>query len=503
MRKLILLFLVCWLPAFGAISATMQWDVRATGSDSNSGGFDPGVSVPGTDYSQQNSPQITYTDLVIGVTTTKYTSVLNIVSSALPGNALVITGGTGCTTGVYEVLSNATITATVDRSLGTAASVCTAVLGGSLATICGTGAGGSKCSTGAISNALQGNTVWVKSNGSSAVNTLTSAIQMTNANGTGVALTISGYASTHGDNGAKPLITTSTGSIDLIDLLGSSSAISTLNNLWLQSTGNGYQVVSNQYSISSGYQIKMFNCKIDIATATSETAVNVATGAINTTTITAWIVGNEFSLGSGSGVNNPGNGSIVILEGNYFHGGGGYSLGDSGTGNGRWIVKNNVFASNTRGIYSTSTSSGGLAWLVLDGNSFYGQTNENVRVAGTPVWVEAQNNVFYGGTYGMYFANLPTTAFSLPNSYGNIGTANTLNWYGNANGAADVALSANPFTNAGGGVFTLNSTAGGGAALKAAGFPGVTPAGTGYLDIGALQSQAAAGASIAAGGYVQ
>jgi hypothetical protein len=85
--------------------------------------------------SQQNSPQISYTDLVVGSTTTKYTSVLNAVSSALPGNTLLVTGGTGCTTGTFEILSNATITATVDRSLGTAASVCTAVLGGGFLTI--------------------------------------------------------------------------------------------------------------------------------------------------------------------------------------------------------------------------------------------------------------------------------------------------------------------------------------------------------------------------------
>jgi hypothetical protein len=67
--------------------------------------------------------------------------------------------------------------------------------------------------------------------------------------------------------------------------------------------------------------------------------------------------------------------------------------------------------------------------------------------------------------------------------------------------AHDVSLSVSPFVSSSN--FALNSTGGGGAALKAAGFPGVSPAGTGYLDIGALQSQAAAGASIAAGSYVQ
>ena len=195
MRKLILLLLCLAAPSYAALSATVQWDVRTTGSDSNSGGFDPAVSVPGTDYSQQNSPQITYTDLVVGATTTTYTSVLNVVSSALPGNTLVVTGGTGCTTGTYEVLSNATITATVDRSLGTAASVCTAVLGGSKLT-----------NSAAFALAVAGNTVNTKAG----TYTVTATLGIPFVSG----FAWIGYGTTHGDGGTKPLITTATNSTD-------------------------------------------------------------------------------------------------------------------------------------------------------------------------------------------------------------------------------------------------------------------------------------------------
>jgi hypothetical protein len=54
-----------------------------------------------------------------------------------------------------------------------------------------------------------------------------------------------------------------------------------------------------------------------------------------------------------------------------------------------------------------------------------------------------------------------------------------------------VTLTADPFVNAAGGNFALNSTAGGGAACRAAGTPGVFPAGltTSYTDIGAVQHQ--------------
>jgi hypothetical protein len=58
-------------------------------------------------------------------------------------------------------------------------------------------------------------------------------------------------------------------------------------------------------------------------------------------------------------------------------------------------------------------------------------------------------------------------------------------------GVGDITLSANPFTNGASNDFSLNSTAGGGAAVKAAGFPGVlNSGGTGFIDLGALQVQA-------------
>lgn len=64
-------------------------------------------------------------------------------------------------------------------------------------------------------------------------------------------------------------------------------------------------------------------------------------------------------------------------------------------------------------------------------------------------------------------------------------------------GAGDVTLTADPFTNSGSRDYSLNSTAGGGAACKGTGFPGAFPGGTttGYLDIGAVQSNASGGGS--------
>lgn len=71
------------------------------------------------------------------------------------------------------------------------------------------------------------------------------------------------------------------------------------------------------------------------------------------------------------------------------------------------------------------------------------------------------------------------------------------NWYGNTGDVSNVtkgnnALAVDPqFTNAAGGDFSIGTN------LKAAGFPGAFPGGlsTGYLDVGAVQRQEAAGAA--------
>jgi hypothetical protein len=68
-----------------ALPVTLQWDVRTTGVDTSGGAFDPSVSSPGTDFSQQSAAQIAYSDLIISATTTNYTSVLNPVTSAVVG----------------------------------------------------------------------------------------------------------------------------------------------------------------------------------------------------------------------------------------------------------------------------------------------------------------------------------------------------------------------------------------------------------------------------------
>jgi len=133
-----------------SITATAIWECRTTGDDTNGGGFDPKVSVPGTDFSQQNTPQITFSDLVIGnPSNTTVTSAGNPFGATSPGNFIHVTGGTGFTVGWYEILSVSGTTATLDRVVGTAGSTGgTGKLGGSMASpgkVAGLMTGGNVC----------------------------------------------------------------------------------------------------------------------------------------------------------------------------------------------------------------------------------------------------------------------------------------------------------------------------------------------------------------------
>lgn len=136
-----------------AFAATTVWEVRTTGSDSNGGGFDPGVASPGTDFSQQDAAQITYTDLVIdAVTNTKITSAAHPFDTTSPGNFINITGGAGFTVQRVEIQSVTAGVATCDKAVGTVGSTG------------GTGSlGGAFASPGqAMSVAVGSNTVYVK-----------------------------------------------------------------------------------------------------------------------------------------------------------------------------------------------------------------------------------------------------------------------------------------------------------------------------------------------------
>lgn len=106
-----------------ALPATVIWECRTTGSDSNGGGFDP--SLGGVDYSQQNAAQATGIASSSGATVTATTS---IFTSQMVGN--LITDGT--TWKEITAFTSATVVTVDSAPSWTAASV---KVGGALATL--------------------------------------------------------------------------------------------------------------------------------------------------------------------------------------------------------------------------------------------------------------------------------------------------------------------------------------------------------------------------------
>jgi hypothetical protein len=459
-----------------AYAATTQWEVRTTGNDANGGGFDTASS--GTDYSQQDTAQISYTDLVIGATNTQLTSALNPFTSAHVGNLINVTGGTGFTTGRYQVVSVASNVATMDRAVGTAGSTGGAgKLGGALATpdpaiaaIVATASGGFG----------PNNTIWIKAG----TYTRTTSLDMTSMN-SARPVSLIGYQTTHGDRGTKPLITTATNSTILIQ---AGSGPHSFINLQLTTTATtkAAGIANKGFTNSETGGIIVEGCILDGFTV----AVDGGNGS--------GVFAAAVSL-FGTEIKNCTNAAkawfdLVALD-CYIHNNSGDALTKTTAGGATdsATIIGCTFYNNARAIVTPS----GCMTTVKNCN-FVSHTSDAIAMTGLvynmpPLALE--NSIFWGGAgYGV---NLP----SLSPSGQNITLVNRNNAYGSntsgarnnfAAGTGDVTLTADPFTSSSTGDFSLNSTSGGGAVCQGAGFAGLVG---GSNNIGAVQSAAGGGGS--------
>jgi hypothetical protein len=179
----------------------------------------------------------------------------------------------------------------------------------------------------------------------------------------------------------------------------------------------------------------------------------------------------------------------------------------------------NATASNTSGQFircisanNTGASSDGfrnanLSAMLLFGCVAYANGRDGILFDTTTVATAGNqavvlscisvNNVGYG--FNSNTVNFGAAALNLLLDYNAVYGNNSSGAQRNQvpTGSHDVTLSADPFTNGSGGDFSLTNAAGGGAACKAAGFPGAFNgiATTGYADIGAAQSRGGSGVS--------
>ncbi len=447
-----------------AFASTTEWDVRTTGSDTNGGGFN--TSATGTNYSIQDSPQFTYTDLVIdGTTNTKCTSAAHPFDSTSPGNIINVTSGTGFSVQRVQVVSVSGSTATCDKSLGTLSSTGgNGKLGGGLATI-------------ATANglAIDSNTIHIKEG----TYTHTASVAVPVANMAWI-----GYSSTHRDDGTKPLITTATNSVNLITT-GSNAGNQIFRNLSLSNTAGtrGYGLLQLVTHGTTQYWV-VIGCIFD-GFSNAMNADNVgANWDLNQIFVEKTEIKNCTSHGIANNV-----GTIWAYD-SWFHANGGDGIHNRGS---FLLVKTSVFSGNTgSGIDANS------AVVLISGSAFSANSSKGVALSNTSPIVTIQNSIFFGNaaSSNIYFISalgsiLMSQSISCNNAYPSGGNTN---W---GTSVGDVTLTVSPFTSTSD--FSLNSTAGGGAACKAVGFPGIAPFGTGAADIGAVQT--AAGTSASGGAF--
>ncbi|MCU1301572.1 MAG: hypothetical protein JWQ87_1856 [Candidatus Sulfotelmatobacter sp.] len=458
-----------------AIVATTEWDVRTTGNDNNGGGFDPAAS--GTDYSTQDSPQVVFTDLVIGVTNTQLTSALNPFTSAHVGNIINITSGTGFTAARYQVSSVSGSTATMDRAVGTAGST-----------------GGHGNLGGAMLTVLNTKIILVASGGVIHVKSGTYTFTTTQGWRTGFigGYSIIGYQTSHYDNGTKPLFTTATNSTPLVSIgnltfvirncsFSNTAAVRASGMVFIGGTQNptwtfidcifdGFTLALDGSTQDAVAGINCIRCEIK----------NCTTGAIASTLTSSAVL----------------NGNIRVID-SYIHDNTGYGILNSIGGyvdvSGSLIVNNTL-----QGISITTTA----ADVRIVRSTIANNGGDGVASSIALNTLILSSSIFYGN--GGWGVNKPSPKLPVM-----IGQANAFgsNTSGNRNnvsaGIGDVSLSADPFTNSAGRNYALNSTAGGGTACKGAGYPGTFPGAVsvGHLDIGAVQTTGSGGSGSGGGSF--
>lgn len=428
-----------------ALPSTAVIEVRTTGSDSNGGGFNSARG--GVDYSQQNSAQATGTATAVSTTLTATTG---IFTSQMVGN--YVTDGT---TWVEITAYTSPTIVTIDRDPSwTAVSI---KVGGALAS-----------PYVAIQTVgVSGNIFWIKK-GTYSVGVSIPFDHTTQYTG-GAFLYIYGYDSTRGDTptGANRPTLKATAGITI--LAGDNYCTVYVKNVIFDGdsgvgvSGFTYYLWAYSYAYITNCEFKGFS------------DVGSLLGVGDYVKCSSHNNNHGFS-------NNSNVGPVFIdcvaydntLDGFGRTSGYGFYLNCIAYGNGQYGF--NAYGNSTPLKIFNCTAYNNAYGFVASGGS---------------IIQKLYNCLSYGNSvYGIYGPGEACFCAFGNNTSGNTDGQITLI-------EGNVTLSANPFTNAAGGDFSLNNTAGGGAACRAAGFPGLFPGGltTGYLDIGAAQHQDVGGST--------
>lgn len=474
--------------AFGIFTV---WEVRGTGDNTNGGGFDSGVAAPGTDYSLQDAAQFVYTDLVIdAVTNTKITSAAFPFDATCPGNIINITGGVNFTVQRVEVLSVAGNVATCDKAVGTVGAT-----------------GGAGKLGGALADPGQAFAVWVAQNIiylkrqagdaiyglSNTANVAGGRLEFDNP-GTSATNTLSqliGYDvnRTQWNTDSPPTLKPTADSFHAIIKLNANYCRA--HNIKIRNPDTHTAANYAAVELWGGYNI-VSRIDVDLNNATNWFSVFYFNS--NSTYAFQCIANHSNAVGF---FNNAGN--VVGL----------YACAALN------ITSENGFSGPFRCFYCLAYNCSGAIFDGYTANSAAGAVYHNCVSYqsgrhGFALYYDshainciAVNNVGYGFDT-VAIGNAAVTQLLNPATFGNGSGAVKPGDFGGSNLTGAVALTGDPFTNAAGGDFSLNNTAGAGAACKAVGFPsnffGLST--NSFPDIGMAQSKGAAPVTPITGTYV-
>lgn len=441
--SLAVILTLCASSCLGALLGTTVMEVRTTGADTNSGGWVPGSS--GTDLSQSNTPTYAVTDAVSNGTTT-VTSATAAFGTNVVGNLLYFQGGTGgIAAGWYQIITRTSATALVlDRTI-VASTGATLNIGGAL----------DHPSRAALLNGSLGMDIWVKAG----------TYNITNVGGgtyggkilcTGTAANPAyweGYQTTRGDRGTKPVFLATT--------LGTGNVIMEC-----------FHAVATNIEVDGANigSVDGFNCTDNFRTVLCTARRCLGTGFNNTNADRCYAV----SCNNGFQVN-PTTFACIAQS----------SVTNGYIGVWRMIRCIDIGAPNPFKINSNG-------YAAINCVSYGGASTGAFQMSAANTWCVNCIAINRTGAGGVGFTGLTAFDTFTMNCAG----------YNNAGGNTDatdpkrldgfITLTADPFTNAAGGDFSLNAVSGGGALLRALGVPGVFPNAltTSYANVGAAENSA-------------
>lgn len=451
-----------------SLPATVVWEVRTGGSDTNGGGFVRGGT--GVDYSQQDAAQqsvdLVTNTAVVHTTTTQIQFATYTPSANDVDNVYNNTGGSS-TAGQYRItaVDVGNKRWTLDRSIGTAAQTVVGAMGGAL---------GSPGKASAVK--AQGNDVFIK-NGTYSVTSASTNIaagcvsESTGGTGQTDFSKWIGYSSTRswGNTDTKPLIQAAS-SISTFTLFTIATQLTQLYNLSFDCTS---YTSSNGIKIGSANYISATRCKVANSTLIG---IEVAGGIDANAT---WC---EVSGHSGTAGFKQANAAGITFYGCEAHGG---TIHGFVCGYQSYCIACLSYANSGASTDGFNCNSVGSTFIDCVS---YANGRAGFDVQGSGGYTACYNCIAEGNT-GQGYSTAGVcdgTILSYCAGYNNSSNYNSSNI---ANIIGFVVGSASFFNNPGSGDFGLNNTSGGGASARNAGWPGIFPAATttGYADIGAAR----------------